>query len=179
MMTTNGDWAVPAGADARRFLMLDADGEVMPRGYFDALWAEAEGGGVAAMLHDLLAVDLRGFNPRAVPTTSALVEQQRRSADDITQWITDAVINAELIPNTAGGGFRATWSFATLHNAYLNWVSTHGGRRPKSAREFGRALGKLRLTRGAGNNPPRWTIPDCATLLASADRRAGIRSVPR
>ena len=58
MMTTNGRWAIPAGAEARRFLMLDVYGDVMPRSYFDALWEEANADGIAAMLHDLLAIDL-------------------------------------------------------------------------------------------------------------------------
>jgi hypothetical protein len=175
MMTTNGEWAVPAGHDARRFLMLDAKREVMPRSYFDELWAEAEGGGIAAMLHDLLTLDLRGFNPRSVPTTSALIEQQRRSADDVTQWITDAVINGKLVPDDPAGGFGGTFASSALHRAYLDWCTAHGKRRPKTGQLFGKALGQLGLARGAGNNPPMWVVPDRATLLAAANKRAGIK----
>jgi hypothetical protein len=177
MMTTNGRWAIPAGAEARRFLMLDVYGDVMPRSYFDALWEEANADGIAAMLHDLLAIDLSQFNLRNVPATAALVEQQRYSADDITQWITDALINGELIRDTTGGGFNATWPSKVLHEAYLAWAGAHGIRRPKTGREFGRALGEMGLVRGAGNNPPKWAIPDAAALLAAADKRAGIRKV--
>jgi hypothetical protein len=179
IMTTNGKWAIPAGAEARRFLMLDAAGDVMPRGYFDALWAEAENGGIAAMLHDLLKVDLTHFNPRNVPATSALVEQQRRSADDVTQWITDAVVNGKLVPDKNAGGFSQVLTSAELYSAYLSWSNMLGHRRPKTSREFGRALGETGLSRSAGNNPPRWTIPDALSLLAAADRRAGIRRVSR
>jgi hypothetical protein len=131
------------------------------------------------MLHDLLAVDLRQFSPRNVPATAALVEQQRRSADDITQWLTDAVVNGALLPGTHGGGFNTTVASNVLHGAYAAWAATQGIRRVKTSREFGRALGELGLARGAGNNPPKWTIPDRAALHAAADRRAGIRRVTR
>jgi hypothetical protein len=90
MLTTNGIWAIPAGAAARRFLMLEVC-ERNSGSYFDALWHEAEHGGIEAMLYDLLRVDLRGWNPRDVPATAALIEQQRLSSDDIAKWIEDAV----------------------------------------------------------------------------------------
>jgi hypothetical protein len=184
VMTTNGEWAVPAGADARRFLVLNVT-EKRPRSYFDELWAEAENGGIAAMLHDLLRIDLCGFNPRDVPATVALMEQQRRSADDITQWITDAVLNGTLFPYGRGGACGTTDGFGTictttdLFTAYRNWALVQGYRRLRTAREFGRALGAMGLTRSAGNNPPKWLIPDAATLQRAADRRAGIRTPVR
>lgn len=188
MMTTNGQWAIPAGAEARRYLMLDVREDVPPRSYFNALWAEADGGGVAAMLHDLLAANIQGFNPRMVPATAALVEQQRRSADDITQWVTDWILCGELsLPAPAGGlsisvqggGFSQILANGVLYQSYLAWVAAQGVRRPKTSREFGRALGELGLKRGAGNNPPKWAVPDRATLLAAANRRAGIRQVSK
>jgi hypothetical protein len=113
MMTTNGKWAIPAGADARRFLMLDV-GEQMDPAYFDALFQEAENGGIEAMLFDLLRVDLSHFNRRQVPITDALIEQQDRSADSIAQWIADCVYRGEIIHRPhhlqTGGGFGATCS---------------------------------------------------------------------
>ena len=91
MMTTNGDWAIPAGADARRFLMLDASGAALNRrSYFDDLLGGSPGRGIEEMSR--LAVRRpQAVHIRTVPATSALVEQQRRSADDITQWTTDVM----------------------------------------------------------------------------------------
>lgn len=174
MMTTNGAWAVPAGAEARRFLMLDAR-QKMDRAYFDALWAEAEGGGIAAMLHDLLRLDLYHFNVRDVPATAALVEQQRRSADDVSKWIADAIVTGEIVPGSPGGGFGTPQTTAALHGAYRIWCEAQRIRRPKSAVEFGRILSAMRLTCARTNNQRRWLIPDPAAVLAASDRRAGIR----
>ena len=176
MMTTNMSWAVPAGAEARRFLVLDVR-EKRDRAYFDALGAEAANGGIATALFHLMRVNLKKANLRDVPTTKALVEQQRRSADDIWQWISDAVVHNCLVYGEANNGFSTAIPGRKLYDAYMGWVLSRNGR-AKTAREFGRALGAMELARGAGNNPPKWTIPDAATLLAKSNKRAGIRNVP-
>jgi hypothetical protein len=176
MLTTNGSWAIPAGSAARRFLMLEIN-DLQPPPYFTVLWQEAESGGIAAMLYDLQRVNLLGWNPRDVPVTAALIEQQRLSEDDIAGWITDAVLDSCLVAGQLGGGFNMAWPSSDLHRSYLAWATTQGVRRPKSGRVFGRALRRMGLARGAGNNPPMWTIPDRAALLAASDRRSGIRKV--
>ena len=73
MLTTNASWAVPAGNQARRFLVLEVGGgRAGDRAYFDALWTEADSGGCEAMLDALLRIDLRSFDLRDVPKTRAL-----------------------------------------------------------------------------------------------------------
>jgi hypothetical protein len=183
ILTTNASWAVPAGAEARRFFVLDVTRRE-GRAYFDALYSEINSGGVAAMLHDLLAVDLSRFDPRAVPVTAALVQQQRLSADPITRWVMDGVVTQALIPGLTqngkpvpGGGFGQTVPGSALYAAFLDWARTQGIRHPMSAVGFGRALTQLGMTRGSSNNGVRWAVPDAATLLAAAERRAGIRQV--
>ncbi len=173
MMCTNEAWAIPAGPDARRFFVLDVTRKMDPA-YFHRLYAEIDNGGVEAMLDALLRIDLAGFDPRRVPRTRALIEQQRRSADDITQWIMDGVMSGELVPYVAGGGFGQWVSNTVLHAAYGAWVKQQGGNRPKTAAGFGRELGRLGLVRGPSNRAVRWQIPDADALLRAAYRRAGI-----
>jgi hypothetical protein len=129
------------------------------------------------MLYDLQHVDLHHWSPRDVPVTAALIEQQRLSTDDIADWIADAVVHGCLVDGQPGGGFNMSIASADLHQAYLTWADKQGVRRPKSGRVFGRALGKMKLARGLGNNPPMWTIPSAPALLAASDRRSGIRTV--
>lgn len=80
VIASNEDWIVPASADERRFAVFEADAEArkaLPEGFFAALDAEMRNGGLAAMLHDLTAIDLGGWHPRsAIPNTAALVEQK-------------------------------------------------------------------------------------------------------
>ncbi|WP_158744353.1 DUF5906 domain-containing protein [Acidisphaera sp. L21] len=175
-ITSNSQWVVPAGADARRFFVLDVT-ELRDRAYFDALYAEIEGGGIEAFLHALLSLDLSAFNVRDVPVTKGLQQQQRLSADDITRWIEDAVAGRVLVVGMNGGGFGQTISGPALHTAFLEWAKAQNVRKPAGASVFGRALATLGCVRGSGNNPPMWTVPDGLTLLQASHARAGIRQI--
>ena len=116
MLTTNASWAVPAGNQARRFLVLEVDDRrAGDRAYFNALYGEADAGGCDAMLHALRRIDLSSFDLRDVPKTSALREQQLRSAPSTTQWAMDAVASGVLVPappgnDSANPGFGASYS---------------------------------------------------------------------
>lgn len=80
VIASNEDYVVPASADERRFAVFEADAEArraLPQGFFARLEEEMTDGGLAAMLHDLLAVDLGDWHPRsAIPNTAALVDQK-------------------------------------------------------------------------------------------------------
>jgi hypothetical protein len=41
----------------------------------------------AAMLHELLHVDLSGFNIREIPVTAAKIDQQERGLDSVNRWL--------------------------------------------------------------------------------------------
>jgi len=71
MVASNNDWAVPTGVGDRRWFVLnvaDTYAGTKHRDYWTALYAEIENGGAAAMLHGLIAMDLSGFDVRAIPT---------------------------------------------------------------------------------------------------------------
>jgi hypothetical protein len=77
LITSNADWVVPVSHDERRYFVLEvSDEKVGDFDYFRELAAEMEGDGPAAMLAELLAEDLSGFEPRQVPSTDALWEQK-------------------------------------------------------------------------------------------------------
>jgi hypothetical protein len=99
MLTTNREWAIPAGNKARRFLMLTVDDKrVNAVDYVKRLWRQVDEGGLEAMMYALQQINLTGFNFRTVPKTSALFEQQLLSAPSTTRWAADAVSLGELIP---------------------------------------------------------------------------------
>jgi hypothetical protein len=89
IMSSNENWIVPAGIDERRFAVFEVDEAYKQDAtYFTPLYAENENGGLAAMLHDLLKLNLAGWHPRdSVPQTDALGKQKMQSASPEDRWI--------------------------------------------------------------------------------------------
>jgi Family of unknown function (DUF5906) len=99
IISGNDEWIVPASGDERRYAAFDVGKQRYgDRNYFDPLYAEINNdGGLAAMLHDLLAMNLAGWHPRTcVPQTETLQSQKaycRRGVDRLVEIIaTDAAI---------------------------------------------------------------------------------------
>ena len=91
IMASNDDWIVPAGHDERRYAVTSVSarhrGDIA---YFDALNRELENGGLEAMLHDLLTMDLGTWHPRNdVPQTAALQQQKLESLEGIDKVIAE------------------------------------------------------------------------------------------
>ena len=79
-MASNSEWVIPAGADARRYFVLEvADTVKQDTTYFGKIDEQMRKGGREALLHFLLNRDLSDFNIRAVPVTEALQDQRARS----------------------------------------------------------------------------------------------------
>ncbi len=88
LMASNENWVVPAGVDERRYLVLNVtDEHKQELAYFDAIRRELESGGYEAMLHELLAHDLRDFNVRRIPQTAGLAEQKVQSLRGPIRWL--------------------------------------------------------------------------------------------
>jgi hypothetical protein len=84
IMASNADWVIPAGADARRFFVVDvAAHRMQDTDYFGAIAREMDNGGREALLDLLLERDLCEFDVRKVPQTAALLDQKARSRRDI------------------------------------------------------------------------------------------------
>ena len=117
----NENWVVPAGMEERRFLVLDvSDAKAQDHAHFGALQRQMELGGREAMLHDLLAMDLSGFNARAAPNTDALQEQKLRSLDPVEAWWYECLWGGAQLDEDAG------WQEAVvrddLYAAYLRYA---------------------------------------------------------
>ena len=57
--------------------------------------------GIAAMVHELLTMDLSGFNVRSKPDTQQLVEQKLHSLSPTARWWFDCLDSGDL--NCEGG----------------------------------------------------------------------------
>jgi len=94
MVASNNEWAIPASTGDRRWFVLDVAGTYAGLGhqaYFAPLYAEIENGGAAAMLHDLLNMNLKAFDVRAIPHTAAKAKQQAHSLHGSLAWLHDVL----------------------------------------------------------------------------------------
>lgn len=79
VIASNEDWIVPAGAESRRWLVLNVSKAVAKnKGYFDALFKELNSGGKEALLYLLLNRKVTR-NLRTAPDTIGLQEQRGMS----------------------------------------------------------------------------------------------------
>ncbi len=87
VLASNSQWIVPAGADERRFFVLDVGRDQMQNAkYFRAIADQMDNGGREALLHYLLNYDISDFQVRDVPKTEVLQEQKVLSFSPMQAW---------------------------------------------------------------------------------------------
>jgi hypothetical protein len=178
IMATNEAHAVNAEMDDRRFVVLDvSDHRRGDFDYFGALAAQIEGDGPAAMLEDLLSMDLADFNPRDLPHTNGHLKQKVESLDHEKEYwfrcLTDGVVYAR------HDGLDVTeteWVGAVLktdmHEAYAHLCR----RFTLSPTAFHLRLKKLcpaLETERIGHGPRSWRIPELDETRRSFEAAIG------
>ncbi len=137
---TNADHVKSTDRDDRRdFTLRVSESRKDDHAYWGALDQEMQGGSVAAMVHDLLAMDLSGFNIRSKPSTQELVAQKLHSLGAIPRWWYDALYRAEL-------GGESEWSdFITTETIIKNILELAGKKlhRNPSAVDVIQAMAKM------------------------------------
>jgi hypothetical protein len=160
LIAANEGWVVPASHDERRYAINNiSEAKKQNTDYFDPLFAEIDGNGPAAMLYDLLQVDLAGWHSRIeVPQTKALIEQKMASLTGLEQWWTSLLNTGELpSPEKNKRMVRSSVLFADAkahnpRNRYLNdtELGRFMGEMGCIHKSNGKAwLGNVALARGA------------------------------
>jgi len=125
-MASNADWVVPASIDERRYFVLDvSDHRIGDRAYFEALAAQMNTGGTAALLCDLQRLDVSGFRVEDFPCSAALMMQKRHSLDSLSRWWLDVLDRGFLYKSRHGAPWFQTWhdTYTTelLRRSYSQW----------------------------------------------------------
>jgi Primase C terminal 2 (PriCT-2)/Family of unknown function (DUF5906) len=145
LLASNNDWVIPASSDERRYLVVDvATSHQRDFGYFAALNAQMEAGGLAAMLHELLTMDLNGFHPRKVPYTGELTTQKLHSMDSLHRWWAAVLARGFVWRSRHGHKDFLVWKefFATelLARSYAQWCNDTRVGYPQSRETLGRFM---------------------------------------
>ena len=182
MLASNEEWVVPAGKDARRFAVFDvSDVRRNDHAFFNALHAQMRNGGLEAMLHDLLEMDLGDWHPsRKIPQTQALADQKLYSLDPASKFWMEALERGALGPfindEWAGGPLTLGDERSDVlddYDAFLKRNRIYSAKATSKALvEAGKAFG-LTATKVDGNSKRGWIIPPLAEARASFEKRVG------
>ncbi|WP_144304567.1 DUF5906 domain-containing protein [Oceanidesulfovibrio indonesiensis] len=127
IMASNDQWVVPAGMDERRFCVLDVSSARQgDYEYFKAICDELENGGREAMVHELIHMDINGFDLRNFPKTDALLDNKLSSLSPVGKFWFQCLQNG-VLPESLNGEWGITPSNA-LHKAYLAFATDMGVR---------------------------------------------------
>ncbi|MGV8954028.1 MAG: primase-helicase family protein [Cypionkella sp.] len=106
IMTTNEAMVAPVAGVGRRNAIYDVSHDHVGeqhKPYWDALHAEIEAGGRAAFMAKLMAVDLTGWNPQAIPSTLGLAENARMSLAPADDWW-GSILESGIVPDGSDDG---------------------------------------------------------------------------
>ena len=128
IISSNHDWVVPAGHEARRFFVLDVgDDHREDHDYFAAIEAQMANGGSAALLYELLHHDCRGVNLRLVPKTDALMDQKSWGCRRVEKWWLECLVRGEQVYE----GWQTVLTTSEVYEAYIH----HAGKAGVNGRE--------------------------------------------
>ena len=181
-MASNNEWVVPAGADERRYCVIDvSSARAQDHTYFAWLNAWIDGDGAAIFLDHLLCRDLSAFNVRAVPQTAALDHQKVEGMSALDRWILDALDTGVGLSGEewTDARNRATCDGATDRlDVYCKRTAARGSR--PDTRAIGRRLAEIfgcgpATSRRLGMTSQRaWSLPDLDTARTMAARAFGL-----
>ena len=182
VIAANGAWVVPAGADERRYFVVDVSAlRAQDHAYFGPLNAWIDGDGAAIFLDHLLNRDLSGFNVRAAPKTAALDGQKIEAMPALDRFILEAL-------DTEAGMSGDDWTeepyrvmcdvASARFDGYCRRAAVRGTRADSRAigRRFGEvfACGPSTMTRVGPGTRRGWTLPGITDARKMAAKAFGL-----
>ena len=166
IFATNENWAVPRGADDRRYVITDvSDVRKGDYGYFQAIREEMKAGGTEALMDYLLKWDISDWHPRSIPQRLQVCgwELKIRSGGSIVQWWYDMLQRGYItkVDRRYGDEDEELWPdkilAEDLQHSYLAWCAAYKITHPDHSVVLGKMVGDwgIRTFRPRANNPGR------------------------
>ena len=177
MIASNNQWIVPVGTRGRRYCVLDVSNQYADESdpahaaYWEPLQAQfgdyAPDDGRAAMLYDLLLMDLSGFNVRAVPESAAKTEQKLLTQKGTEAWLFEILQDGAVTMSSHGSRDAVSkWdangmqiSLENAYEAFLQFSQTRREYQPRSKEWWSRDLRKI-MKECVSDGRPRAHNPD-------------------
>lgn len=173
IFATNENWAVPRGADDRRYVVTDvSDAKKGDYQYFKAIKDEMKSGGTAALMHYLLNWNIADWHPRQIPghLQTCGWELKIRSGGSVVQWWAVVLQQGWILKDESLDGKEKYYSWPTrmvtgdLQACYLRYCHDYKITHPEHPVEIGRLLKdwgirKTRPRNGGGVRSEFYLIP--------------------
>ena len=176
LVTTNNDWAVPAGMQERRFAVYDvSDERQQDDAYFKAIIDQMDDGGYEALLHYLLSFDISTVNLRQPPKTDALMDQVLASLPPEQSWWLEVLQRGWI--SRADNVWCRQFSFNRVHASYVEHAHELGISRPLTKERLGRALRKfteVEECRKSGIKPREYFFQELGECRVAFDKSLGM-----
>jgi hypothetical protein len=197
VIASNNEWPIAIPMDDRRFMVLDVEeARRQDDTYFAPLREELKNGGLAAMLHDLLAHKVDEYALRHPLSTEAKRDVMTQSLTAIQRWWYEKLVTGSLkvtVTNTTDEGKETTTTIdgwdgsvpkAALHDDYLAFLDRHRDTRTRRSTEtelgmFLRKYTPMRSQRrlpGTGESTKAryvWDVPSLEECRASWAKACG------
>lgn len=182
IISSNEDWVVPARGMERRFFVLDlATHNAQKKAVFDPLHAQMEReGGDAAMLYDLLRMDISDFDIRRAPGTLALREQMVSSFPPLEAWWFERLQEGTLMHRS--GKSWGEIGTDTLYDSYRKNIMGHVLTKQQFRQSLDKlvpgGIGKVRQKVTVGEHVTRTYVYKFPSLAACRDHWDRIHNMP-
>ena len=169
VIASNERWVVPAGPDERRFAVFTVSARRRgDREYFGRLYQEMQNGGLAAMLHALLRLDLKGWHPRDdVPKNASLREQKIGGLRGVERAWFDLLQDGQLPSHREAG----TGRMLVATDELVRHIRAELRREDVTRNEVAALLGRLGCEKVTKQRPRGYIVARLAEARAAWDAK--------
>jgi hypothetical protein len=144
IMSSNDQHVIPAGGDERRYFVIDVSNDQQQNAaYFAAIDKQMDSGGYEALLHMLMTTDIKDFNVRLVPQTTALQEQKLLSLNVEEEWWYQKLEEGRLLRHGATNDWMVQVRKDALVDDYIEYTRRFNVTRRGNQTALGRFLQRV------------------------------------